>query len=188
MSFADSTIHQYLDALASRQPYPGGGAAAAISAAHACALAEMSAHYTTGKKWADRSDTVNTLLSQLRDSRQQLLSLADQDAAAYTDLQRSWQDAQMPAEEKNAIEQRALSIPCEILTLCSALSISMMAFLEHCNPMIISDAQAAIHLFSGAAHAAYHTAVINKPSPAVHNELQDQLALITQTVQAALRR
>ncbi|NRA36585.1 MAG: cyclodeaminase/cyclohydrolase family protein [Planctomycetes bacterium] len=94
----------------------------------------------------------------------------------------------MTDEEKSQIEERALQIPCDIVAICCSMSSAMQEFLTLCNPMIISDAQAAIHLFSGSAHAAFHTAMINKPQPALHNTLQDQLAQISEAVQAALRR
>ncbi len=187
MSFSDKSTRIFIDELAAKKATPGGGAIAAMSAAQACALAEMAANYTTGKKWQDRADTVQNLIAQLKAARHNCLIAADADAQAYADLQRSWTDKDMSAEEKASIEARALSIPYELVLLCNKISSAIQAFLPQCNPNILSDAKAALHLMAGAAHAAYHTAMINKPSPAQTNDLQDALAQIRIAEQDALR-
>ena len=45
------TISDYVARLASRQPTPGGGAAAALHAAQGAALVAMVARYTSGAKY-----------------------------------------------------------------------------------------------------------------------------------------
>ena len=45
---SSETINEYLARLASREPTPGGGAAAALHAAQGAALVAMVARYTTG--------------------------------------------------------------------------------------------------------------------------------------------
>lgn len=79
----------------------------------------------------------------------------DDDAAAYADLQRTWKETDMPAEEKSAIEARALAIPTDLMEACHAQIVKIHGFLPHCNPNITSDAKVGIHQLAGAARAAY---------------------------------
>ena len=53
---ASQSVDRYLDRLASGDPTPGGGAAAALHAAQGAALVAMVARFTTGARFADRGD------------------------------------------------------------------------------------------------------------------------------------
>jgi formiminotetrahydrofolate cyclodeaminase len=48
--YADLTVSQFLDALASKEPVPGGGSGAALAGALAAALVSMVCNLTIGKK------------------------------------------------------------------------------------------------------------------------------------------
>lgn len=72
---------------------------------------------------------------------------------AYADLQRSWKDAEMTAEEKKQIEARALAVPVSLVELCHDYILAIQAFLPDCNPNITSDAKVGIHQLAGAARA-----------------------------------
>lgn len=187
MSFGNKTTKVFIDELAAKQATPGGGAAAALAAAQACALAEMAANYTTGKKFSEHADAVQTFIDELQVARNQFIELADADAVAYADLQRSWRDKDMDDAEKQRIQTKALQIPSQAVVLATTIAQKTAAFLTICNPNIRSDAKAAIHLMAGAAHAAYHTAMVNKPNPAQTNDLQDALAHIRLAEQSALK-
>ena len=187
MSFGNKTTRVFIDELAAKQATPGGGAAAGLAAAQACALAEMAANYTTGKKWTAVKAQVDAFIATLKSTRERCLDLADEDARAYADLQRTWTDKDMPAEEKHKIQAHALHIPSSLVQICKETAESIRDFLSVCNPQIRSDAKAAIHLIAGAAHAAYHTAMVNKPNPAQTNDLQDALAAIRIAEQDALK-
>ena len=93
-----------------------------------------------------------------------LLQAADDDAAAYADLQRTWKkDSGLSPDEKKAIEARALAVPVRLLEECHASIEAVQVFLPHCNPNITSDAAVGIHQLAGAARAAYQTAMVNSP-------------------------
>ncbi len=187
MSFGDKSTRIFIDELAAKQPTPGGGAAASIVAAHACALAEMAAGYTTGKKWQDREAKINAFLADMKEAREAFLELADADALAYKELQQSWRDEHMTDAVRQRIESKALEIPFSVVLACQEVAENIRQFLEFCNPKILSDAKASLHIIAGAAHAAYHTALVNKPSPAQTNDLQDALAQIRIAEQDALK-
>jgi hypothetical protein len=100
------------------------------------------------------------------------LDAADEDEAAYADLQRSWKDKDMSAEEKSAIEAKALAVPVRMVERCHEYVLAVKAFLPHCNPSIASDAKVGVHMLAGAARcASFQTALVNSPPP----ELQARL-------------
>lgn len=78
------SLRELLDRLASRDPIPGGGSAAALSGAMAAALVSMVAELTIGRPDAAERDGE---LREVRDGAQlhrtELLALAEQDADAY---------------------------------------------------------------------------------------------------------
>ncbi len=75
----------FLEALASADPTPGGGSAAAYSAAAGAALVAMVAKLTIGrKKYIEVQSEMQAVLKQAEELRTQLNSDVDRDAAAYT--------------------------------------------------------------------------------------------------------
>eukprot|EP00965_Chrysotila_dentata_P214531 6188246-Pleurochrysis_carterae.AAC.2 len=103
------------------------------------------------------------------------MCLADADAAAYADLQRSWKDASMSPEEKSTIEATALQVPVSLVEMCLKYINAIHEFLPACNPNITSDAKVGIHMLAGAARAAYQTALVNSPP---EEELQRLKAML----------
>ncbi len=77
-------VKDYLELLGSDAPAPGGGAAAAFSAAQGCALARMVCALTKGrKKYAESQELAGNASDELASLRVSLLSLMDEDAQAY---------------------------------------------------------------------------------------------------------
>src|SRR5690348_2467606 len=78
------SLEQFLDALGSSAPTPGGGAASALAGALAAALAEMVAQLTVGRpKYAAVEERAQTVLRETQRLRSKLLALVDEDAQAY---------------------------------------------------------------------------------------------------------
>lgn len=156
-------LGKFVAALAAKQPTPGGGAAAAVGASIGSAAASMAAAYTQRKKDKESgaAEKAQTLIDILDSAK--VLNVADDDATAYADLQRSWKDADMTAEEKLSIEARALQVPVSLVQVCHEYILAIQGFLPHCNPNITSDAKVGIHQLAGAARAAYQTVLVNSP-------------------------
>ncbi len=77
-------VARFLDDLASNAPTPGGGAAAAVLGATGCALGEMVANLTVGKKkYADVQEQVKKDLTALETLRPKLLEMFILDAQAF---------------------------------------------------------------------------------------------------------
>ena len=78
---------EFVEALASKAPTPGGGGASAYAGALASALASMVGNLTVGKKkYADVEERMRAELVELDDTRAHLLSLIDEDARAFEPL------------------------------------------------------------------------------------------------------
>ncbi|KAL7525262.1 hypothetical protein ACHAWF_001280 [Thalassiosira exigua] len=163
-SFKSVPIDQFVASLAAKQPTPGGGAAAAIGASIGSAAASMAAAYTRRKKDRDSGAAAKAeeLIASLDAAA--LLAAADDDAEAYGELQRTWKEGDATsAEEKAAIEARALEVPTTLVESCHARIVAIRKFLPRCNPNIASDAKVGVHLLAGSARAAYQTVLVNSP-------------------------
>jgi len=175
---SQQVLGQFVAALGAKVPTPGGGAAAAVGASLGAAAAQMSANYTMRKK--DKESGAAAKAEQLVAilDVEKLLNVADDDAKAYADLQRTWKDTDMSTEEKTEIEQRALAVPVTLMETCHEYIKSIKEFLPSCNPNITSDAKVGIHHLAGAARAAYQTALVNSPCESEKTRLRQLLAEI----------
>lgn len=168
-------IGKFVQALGSKTPAPGGGAAAAVGAALGASAAAMSANYTQRKKDIESGAAARAtaLLEKLK--LDDLITAADEDAEAYSDLQRTWKETDMSFDEKSQIERRALAVPTNLLETCHSHILSIQEFLPHCNSNITSDAKVGIHQLAGAARSAYQTVLVNNPPKDEKNRLKSLL-------------
>jgi formiminotetrahydrofolate cyclodeaminase len=165
LGVAAMSLGTLLDRLSARTPTPGGGAAAAISAAIGCAVGAMAARYTTGKRWADRQSAAEALARTLEEAAGEFLSFAESDVAAYgaVSAARAAQDPVAVA----AAEALAAEVPAGVLGHCAATASALAGFRARCNPQLVSDIDVAIALLAGAGHAAAATLDANPVEPRV---------------------
>jgi glutamate formiminotransferase/formiminotetrahydrofolate cyclodeaminase len=112
----------FLEKLASAEPTPGGGAAAACSAAMGAALVEMVARLTIGrKKYAAAQSEMEEVLSQAEVLRSELASDAERDAAAFDALMAAYrlpkETQEEQADRQKAVEEAtagAAQVPLEV--------------------------------------------------------------------------
>lgn len=84
MKLVEKRVIEFVDATASKEPTPGGGAIAALTAATGAALAEMVANLTFGKKgYEDVQDEMKTLQVEAQGIRQRMLELSQADADVF---------------------------------------------------------------------------------------------------------
>jgi formiminotetrahydrofolate cyclodeaminase len=80
-------LSAFLDALAAKQPTPGGGSVAALAGALAAAMGEMVLNYSVGKKdLAAHQSALSEALAELTRARQMLLELLIEDQLAFEKL------------------------------------------------------------------------------------------------------
>ncbi len=171
-----------LDRLSARTPTPGGGAAAAISAAIGCAVGAMAARYTTGKKWADREAAAEALARTLEEASNEFLALAESDVAAYdaVSLARTGGDRGALA----AAQAQSAEVPAEVLSHCAATVAALQGFRAACNPQLLSDIDVAIALIAGAGHAALATLEANPVDDRTRASAHDSRAALSAALAA----
>jgi formiminotetrahydrofolate cyclodeaminase len=163
----DMAVAEFLGALASKSPTPGGGAAAAVTLAQAAALGSMVVAYTEGKsKWAAHAALHAHAASFLSQVRLEALALADRDASAYRALNAMWG---MPREERSrdprwpAALDEAIAAPSAIADLACA-TIVMLARLDgRTSALLASDLRIARLFADTALEAALANVEVNVP-------------------------
>lgn len=121
MTFADQTVEEFLDTVASNAVTPSGGSVAAIGGAAGAALCEMVCIHTVGKdEYADVERELTETREELHSCRVRLLELADEDAVAVDELQDAFET---PADEGRTetvrdAAKRATETPLEIAEAC----------------------------------------------------------------------
>ncbi len=171
MKTGEMQIGDFLDALAAKQPTPGGGGAAALTGSQAAALLCMVTNFTLGKKYADVQEEMKEYLAQAEALRLQLLALADADAEAFAGVSACYA---MPKETdaEKAARSEALQLALKeatrvpFVTAESALAVMRLAqpVAAKGNSNIVSDAAVALYLGEAALRAALISVNINLKS------------------------
>ncbi len=160
--FLDRPLQDYLDELASEQPTPGGGAAAAMSGALAAALASMVARLTIGRAdYAAVQAEIAGLLQQTEQLRAIFQQLVQEDSDAYTTLAKTFKLPRGTAEEKTARAQavqaalaQAALVPLDVAERAATLLRLCERIAEIGNVNVLSDIATAAALATGAATGA----------------------------------
>ena len=161
---SSESISEYLARLASREPTPGGGAAAALHAAQGAALVAMVARYTTGVKYEQHAELVQRIISAADGLVVEALRLADADQHAFQGVIDSYK---LPSGTEDLKAARSASIqdalilaaqtPAQLIKLAGAILDLATELFEVANANVISDIAAA----ADAARAAASTARVN---------------------------
>lgn len=169
MKFGQMTLTQFLDALASPDPTPGGGTAAAVAGAMGTSLLVM----VTGlAKSNTNTDDEKTALAGARQALQPavtaLTALADSDAAAFDQVMSAYRLPKTSDEEKaarsTAIQtalQGATTVPLQTLRACAAAMAHAETVAACGNRSAVSDVGVAIGLLEAAAAGAEANVRIN---------------------------
>jgi formiminotetrahydrofolate cyclodeaminase len=137
------TVAELLVAIGERTPAPASGAATALTAALAAALAELSARYAGNEDDADRAHALGT----------ELVRLADADAAAY---------GAFMANQNEETRAEIVRLPEEIARLADeAVSLALRAT-DKLDTAVAGDAQASAELGRAAATVARGLAELNR--------------------------
>jgi formiminotetrahydrofolate cyclodeaminase len=90
--FADLTIKDFLKKVGSKAPVPGGGSAAALSAAVAASLSEMVANLTIGRKGFEEVEPEMKQIARVAaEYREKLVKDIDRDSQAYAEVMAAYQ-------------------------------------------------------------------------------------------------
>lgn len=176
----ESTIEDWLDALASDAPTPGGGAAAALSGAMAAALVAMICRFTIGRpRYARFQIELKEIFVKSEILRQQLEESIEADVVAYGNviaarkLDRSTPESVLlRSHVLQASLFDAASVPLETARLASEVVEIAGIIAEKGNRNLLSDASVAITLAVSSAVAA--AANVRANLPFLSDETQKQ--------------
>jgi methenyltetrahydrofolate cyclohydrolase len=175
--FGDMTVDDFLAGMASKEPTPGGGAAAAIAGATGAALIAMVGRLTLGKPgFEDLEERMRALVDRADEARAEFLALGDRDAEAFEQVMASFRlpkesDVER-ASRAEAIQrglEHAAGVPLEI----GRRAVDLMELAEDAtamgNPNAASDGMSAAGMLLAAAICARANVEINASS------LQDEV-------------
>ena len=119
----EKSCKDFVEVLASKEPVPGGGGAAALVGAIGMALGNMVGNLTVGKKkYKDVESEVYAIMEKATKLQQDLLSMVDGDAEVFGEVAKVYQMPKGTPEEKAAREQamekalkQACSVPMDII-------------------------------------------------------------------------
>jgi formiminotetrahydrofolate cyclodeaminase len=159
---ATHSLEQFLDALGSSAPAPGGGAASALVGAVATALAEMVAQLTVGRpKYVVVEERAQAVLRQTQRLRGELLALMDEDARAYGGVAAAYALPKGTDDERRARDEAiqaalgaAMQPPLRVMAAGSEALRLAEEIAEIGNPSVASDAGCAALLGEAAVRAA----------------------------------
>jgi formiminotetrahydrofolate cyclodeaminase len=157
----DCPVAELLDRLAAKQPTPGGGGAAALTAAMAAGLLGMAARFSTAQlidaaSRAAHADRVRT----------QVAALAEQDAEAYQAVLAAFAlprepDPQVRRRQIRRTLERAARVPTEIAEAASGVAVEAVELAKRGNPNLRGDAFTAAVLAAAAARSAAELVRLN---------------------------
>ena len=168
-SFADQTLAEFTDVLASVTPVPGGGSAAAVAAALAASLTGMVVRLSQGRPAYERYAPLHAEgLARADSARARFLQLADDDAAAY----RAYMDARRLPRQGHEDESKrsatvreaargATTVPLAIVQECHGVAELNERLAGRTNVHAASDLDVSALLLDAAARGAAANAIVN---------------------------
>lgn len=157
--FAGETLGGFLDRVASSDPAPGGGAAAAVSIALAAGLVSMVARFS-----ADQVDDASGIADEANRLRQSALDLAAHDAAAYGKVLSAFRlpktSAERPGRLRTALEGAA-EVPLAAAEAAATTAALAARLALEGNRNLHGDAVVAVLLADAAARGAAKLVELN---------------------------
>ncbi len=155
--------------LAAKKPVPGGGGAAALTAALGTALNSMVANFSLGKnKFIDYKEEYENLLKKGKILRERFLDLVDKDAELFEPLSKAYVMPTNTEEEKKQKEEVlqnclkvACSAPMETLECTYEAIIMHKEIVDISSKNIISDVGVEVQCLKAALNSAYLNVLIN---------------------------
>ena len=144
--YRNRSITRYLDDLAAKLPAPGGGSAAALTAALGASLISMVVNFTIGRpKYAQYENELKSVLGKSEAARREFLKLVDLDVIAY----------------KSKDLKASLAVPLQVCRLCAETAKVCLPLIKKGNANLASDVSVAAILLESAFFSALCNVDIN---------------------------
>jgi glutamate formiminotransferase / formiminotetrahydrofolate cyclodeaminase len=146
-SLAKMNLREFCNETLSDSPAPGGGSVAALMGALGASLGGMVANLSAGKRgWDDKLEYFSNWAVKAQQLKDELLSLVDEDTAAFNKVMDAFALPKEAAEEKAAraaaIEQAtkyAAEVPLKVMETASKSYDLLAEMAERGNPASVSD-------------------------------------------------
>jgi glutamate formiminotransferase / formiminotetrahydrofolate cyclodeaminase len=146
-SLAKMNLREFCNETLSDSPAPGGGSVAALMGALGASLGGMVANLSAGKRgWDDKLEYFSKWAVKAQQFKDELLSLVDEDTAAFNKVMDAFAWPKESAEEKAAraaaIEQAtkyAAEVPLKVMETASKSYELLSEMADKGNPASISD-------------------------------------------------
>lgn len=186
MTLLDLTTGELLDRLASPDPTPGGGSAAALSGAVAAALVAMVASMAKSRTGAvHERERLDAALGWAREAGERLRALVDEDAEAYDAVVAAYRLPKGTDDEKAARKAaigtalaRATDVPLHSAEACLVVLKAAQEAAAHGNPNAVSDARTGGAMAYAGLTGAAENVRINLGSPGGDSGLLERLDAI----------
>ena len=147
ISLAKMNLREFCNETLSDSPAPGGGSVAALMGALGASLGGMVANLSAGKRgWDDKLEYFSDWAVKAQQLKDELLSLVDEDTAAFNKVMDAFALPKASAEEKTAraaaIEQAtkyAAEVPLKVMEIASKSYELLAEMAEKGNPASVSD-------------------------------------------------
>ena len=169
MQLTELKTREFIAALASDAPAPGGGSAAALMGALGTALTSMVANLTTGEeKYVDFEERMQEILAETSQLIDTFARLIDEDTEAYNAVGAVLKMPKSTDEEKNqrkeamqAALKHATIVPYNMMEAASRALITANKTIGYSNPNAVSDVGVAALALKGAMQGAWLNVKIN---------------------------
>lgn len=166
---SEMKINEFIELLASKEPAPGGGSAAALSGAIGTALISMVANLTIGKKkFIEYEPLMMEILNEAKTLRQNMLLLIEEDTKAFNGVSAVFDmpkiTEQQKAKRKAAMQEalkNATLVPIEMMEKAVS-ALKLLKKSQGCtNPSAESDLGVAALTLKAALFSAWLNVKIN---------------------------
>lgn len=169
MKYSDKTCREFVNAVATSEPIPGGGSVAALVGALGASLSTMVASLTVNnKKYAEVEEEMQRNIQEICRLQEELVDLVQQDIDKFEPLARLYKMKSDNPEEKKRIseaKQKALYeaciVPMEIIKKCGRAIELAREFAVKGNKVVIADSGSSAVLCKAAMQAASFNIYIN---------------------------
>ena len=162
---ANLTCREFVTVLASSEPAPGGGGAAALAAALGTALGNMVGSLTVGKKrYADVEEEILALKEKCSALQTELLDQVRADAEGFLPLAKAYSIPKDDPARERVLEEATLTaceVPVRIMELCCEAVEAIEVFAAKGSRLAVSDAGCGAALVKAAMQAASLNVFIN---------------------------
>lgn len=164
-SLQNLTCGAFTAALASPEPTPSGGGAAALAGALAVSLGAMAANVTArNPKFSETAPELLALAADAERLRAKMLALIDADAAGFAPLAAAYalpKDEPNRAAKRSAASEHACAAPLEMMRRCCEIAELLERALVKTSKLLLSDVGCGAALCRAALVAASMNVFVN---------------------------